>query len=72
MPEAAIDEDSDSLRAEYHIGPPSGARENNPIDSIAQTRAVQRSSERDLGGCIALTRGKHAVSSFDRRRHWGF
>lgn len=41
VPETAIDEDGDALRREHHIRAAASTRKDSQVDSIAQTSAVQ-------------------------------
>src|SRR5205807_1572554 len=62
VPEAAVDEDSDSCRSEDDVGTPPQTRHGASLDAKAKPEAVQRRPEGDFSWCVALSRCLHPAT----------
>ena len=72
MPEAAVDEDCDSLRREDEIRSPTQIRKRASVDEVAETPSVHGSAHGELRGGVLPTLPLHAqpsgVGRSERRR----
>lgn len=69
VPEATIDENSDSSLVKRYICTPPGFEQNRVIDSIPQTHCMQPSPQLHFWWSVSLPRCCHALAGRTRRRN---
>jgi hypothetical protein len=67
VPEAPVDEDGDLRGTEDDVGPSAHAREDRPLDAVAQPGCVQGTAQRDLRARVPPPLLLHPAADDGRR-----